>query len=170
MVFFKKMIENEFTFLVKGLPEDLEKYPKKEIKQGYFSDFPGPLRIRDENGKFILTKKTPIKKGDASRYEETEIIIKQEEFERLWPACKKQLAKTRYYYPINGLTAEIDLYHGKLKGFLTVEVEFSNETKRKNFIPPAWFGKDITQEKWSANSVLADLTYQNILERIKKLI
>ena len=162
------MIENEFTFLIKKIPEDLDKYPKKEIKQGYYSDLPSPLRIRDENGKFILTKKIPIKEGDASRHQETELFIKKEEFEKLWPLCKKFLTKTRYYYPISDFEAEIDIYHGKLKGLVTVEVEFPNEEKRREFIPPEWFGTDITQKRWSTNSVLADLNYNEVLKLINE--
>lgn len=34
------MMENELTFLVKELPKNIEKYPKKIIEQGYFSDSP----------------------------------------------------------------------------------------------------------------------------------
>jgi len=163
------MLENELTFLVKKLPKDLEKYPKKEIRQGYYSDMPSPLRIRDEDGKFSLTKKIPLKEGDHSRYQETELFIKKEEFDRLWPGCKKNMTKTRYYYPLGSLKAEIDIYHGRLEGLATVEVEFSDEETRTNFSPPEWFGTDITQEEWSANSVLSDLSYQEIIELIKKI-
>jgi CYTH domain-containing protein len=161
------MIENELSFLVKKLPKDLKKYPKKLIRQGYFSDSLEALRIRDEGGKYFLTKKLIIKKGDFSRYNEITLPIEKEEFERLWPVCKKTLVKTRYYYPLNnGLKAEIDIYHGKLKGLITVEVEFPNEKARKRFKPPDWFGLDITQKFWSANPVLAGLTYK----KVKKLI
>ncbi|OGD57347.1 hypothetical protein A2V71_00830 [Candidatus Berkelbacteria bacterium RBG_13_40_8] len=160
------MLESEFTYLTKKLPEDLEKCPKKEIKQGYFSDMPSPLRIRESEGKFELTKKIPLKEGDASRYEETNLLIKKEEFERLWSACKKSFIKTRYYYPLeNDLKAEIDVYHGKLEGFATIEVEFPSEEIRASFKVPDWFGKDVTQEHWVANSNLSEKT----CEEVKKL-
>ena len=139
------MIETELSFLVKKLPTDLKKYPKKEIKQGYYSDLPSPLRIRDEDGKFTLTKKIPIVKGDASRHREIQFPIENEEFDRLWPICKKSLTKTRYYYPIGNLQAEIDIYHGALEGLKTVEVEFPDKKSCSQFIPPEWFGADITQ-------------------------
>jgi len=157
------MLESEFSFLVKDLPNDLEKYPKREIKQGYFSDLPSPLRIRSEDGKYFLTKKIPIKKGDNSRREEIEIQIKREEFEILFPICKKFLEKTRYYYPIgNNLTAEVDIFHGGLEGLIMVEVEFPSEKERKKFVSPDWFGKDVTQERWALNSVLCELTYEQV--------
>lgn len=164
------MIENELSFLVKKLPEDLDKHPKAEIKQGYYSDMPSPLRIRQKDSKYTLTKKIPVKEGDASRYNETEMPIKKEEFDKLWPVRKKGLTKTRHFYPLgNNLTAEIDVYHGPLEGLLTVEVEFPDENSRSKFTVPEWFGLDITQEKWSVNSVLSELTYEQVKKLISKI-
>lgn len=162
------MLESEFTFLIKEIPKDLGKYPKKEIKQGYYSDLPSPLRIRNESGHFTLVKKVPLSGKDHSRYDETTLPIKEEEFDRLWPVCKKSLEKTRYYYPIGDLKAEVDIYHGKLEGFSTVEVEFPDEKTREAFVAPEWFGTDITQANWSANSVLSELTYEEVVELIKQ--
>lgn len=164
------MLENELSFLVKKLPQDLDKHPKHEIKQGYFSDLPSPLRIREKAGEYTLTKKIMTSKGDASRYQETEFPIKKEEFERLWPACKKSLTKTRYYYPLkNNLKAEIDLYHGKLEGLATIEVEFPDESTRQKFKIPDWFGTDITQQNWAANSELSELTYNQVKKLTDKI-
>jgi len=163
------MLESEYSYLVEKLPEDIEKSPKKEIDQGYFSDMPSPLRIRNQDGFCTLTKKIPLKEGDHSRYEETEMPIKKEEFDLFWPVCKKSLSKTRYYYPLeNSLKAEIDVYHGKLEGLMTVEVEFPSEEIRAAFRPPEWFGLDITQEEWSVNSALSELTYEQVKDLIKK--
>ena len=162
------MLENELTFLVKELPRDLEKYLKKEIRQGYYSDMPSPLRICDEDGRLTLVKKLKIKEDDCSRYKETELQIKQEEFQRLWPLCKKSLSKTRYRYPIGNLTAEIDIFHGRLEGLKIVEVEFPTEKDREEFIVPDWFGLDITQESWSANSILSEMSYEEVVALIDK--
>ena len=154
------MLENEFTFLVKNLPENLDAYPKDKIKQGYISSGLHPLRIRQKGDKYELTKKSQIAPQDFSRYNETTIYLTQDEFEKLWPLTERFLEKTRYYYPLeNGLTAEIDVYAGALKGLVVVEVEFPDENSRKNFKTPSWFGKDITQEHWSANSYLAGKSY-----------
>lgn len=164
------MIENELSFLVREMPEDLENHPKWEIKQGYYSDMPSPLRIRQKNNKYTLTKKIPVTEGDHSRYNETEMPIKKEEFDRIWPLCKKSLTKTRYFYPLdNNLTAEIDVYHGRLEGLMTVEVEFPDEDSRSCFNKPEWFGNDISQEDWSINSALADMTYSQVKKLIDKL-
>ena len=162
------MIENEYSFLVEKLPDDIEKYPKKEIAQGYFSKTSSALRIRKENNKYILNQKVQVNPDDFSRFHETEIQIKKEEFELLYPKIIKGLTKTRYYYPLeNDLKAEIDEYHGKLEGLMTVEVEFPDEKARTNFKIPDWFGKDVTQESWAANSELSNLTFEEVLKLIK---
>ncbi len=163
------MVENELTFLIKKIPENLEKQRRSEIKQGYFSDFPSPLRIRSENDQvFTLTKKVKINDNDCSRYNETNLPIKKEEFFLLWKVCPKKLAKKRYFYPLGDLTAEVDVFQGKLEGFAMVEVEFPNEESRSRFTPPDWFGEDITQGRWAANSVLSTLSFDEINTLIEK--
>lgn len=162
------MLESEYSYLIKSLPSDLENFPKKEIKQGYFSSKPAALRIRKQNDVYILNKKIALDPTDFSRHEESEITIKAEEFELLWPLCKTSLTKTRYYYPLsNNLTAEVDVYHGPLEGLATVEVEFASEEVRSVFEKPDWFGQDVTQADWAANSELCNLTYDEVKELIK---
>jgi len=53
------------------------------------------------------------------------------------------------------LIAEIDIYEGALNGLMVVEVEFSNVEDAKNFVPPEWFGKDITEDKRYKNKQLS---------------
>jgi CYTH domain-containing protein len=80
----------------------------------------------------------------------------------------KFLAKTRYYYPFsNGLIAEIDIFKGKLKGLVFVEVEFPDKKLMDSFIPPDWFGKNITQESWAANTFLAGKSFSRIKQFLK---
>lgn len=164
------MIENERTFLVKRLPEDLKSKRREKIRQGYLSEGLYPLRIRQKGNKYELTKKEPKTPGDFSRHEETTIYPKKEEFEKLWPLTVKSLEKTRYFYPLvktsepskGGLTAEIDVFEKKLKGLVFVEVEFPSKKAMESFIPPDWFGRDVTQEEWSVNAYLAGKSFEEI--------
>ncbi len=43
------------------------------------------------------------------------------------------------------------------------------EEDRKKFVPPEWFGLDITQENWSANSVLSEMSHQEVLELVDEM-
>jgi CYTH domain-containing protein len=157
------MIETELSFLVEKLPEDLEKMKSEKIIQGYFSNSPSPLRIRRKGERFELTKKFPISQDDLSRQEEVTIPLEEEEFECLFPRVTRSLEKIRYYYPLSvGLTAEIDVFQGFLAGLVMVEVEFKNKKQLDQFLPPKWFGRNITQEQWSANAYLAGKTFEEI--------
>lgn len=157
------MIEIEKTFLVKKIPANLPSYKSYQIKQGYISSPPSPLRIRQKGDKFELTKKIPIKKGDYSSAQEINILLTEYEFKKLWPLVEKYLEKTRYNIPLsNNLIAELDIYKGDLEGLSVVEVEFISQEQMDSFIPPEWFGKDVTQEEFSANSFLAGKKYSEI--------
>ena len=157
------MIEIEKTFLVKTLPQNLSSYKSFKIKQGYISSTAPVLRIRQKGDKFELTKKLPIKPNDWSSSEEINIPLTKEEFDKLWPLTQKSLQKTRYLIPLsNNLMAELDVFEQKLNGLAWVEVEFSSEEEMNNFQKPDWFGKDITQEDFAANSFLAGKTFEEI--------
>jgi CYTH domain-containing protein len=157
------MVEIEKTFLVKTLPQSLSSFTSFRIKQGYISPPPSPLRIRQKGDKFELTKKIPLKEGDFSSAEEINIYLTEFEFKKLWPLVERSLEKTRYLVPLeNGLTAELDVFGGELNGLNFVEVEFSSAQQMMAFPPPEWFGRDITQEDFAANTFLAGKKYSEI--------
>ncbi|MDD5945104.1 MAG: CYTH domain-containing protein [Clostridia bacterium] len=145
-------MEIERKFLVKSIPDNLESYRKKEIEQCYISTDP-TIRLRKSNDSYILTVKG---KGSIAR-EEFELELTQSQYERLsYKAETPAVAKTRYLIPIDGgLTAELDIYYGRLSGLATVEVEFSTVSDAEAFIPPNWFGEDVSRDKRYKNTWLA---------------
>lgn len=164
------MLESELNFLLVNLPSDYKDFPSIQIRQGFISGLPSPLRIRESEGKFTMTKKHPVSPDDGSRYIESEIELSKEEFEKFWPICQASLSKRRYKYPLyDGLVAEIDIFQDKLEGLVYAEVEFPDEELRKNFKKPDWFDIDITQEKWVANSELSKLNYSQVEKIIGEL-
>jgi CYTH domain-containing protein len=63
------------------------------------------------------------------------------------------IKKRRYLIPLGGgLTCELDVFHGKYEGLLLAEVEFSSEEEANAFVPPAWFGSDVTFDNRYHNS------------------
>jgi adenylate cyclase len=156
------MIENELSFLVARMPA-LAPLKKKRIEQHYLSDGREPLRIRHTEGAHELTKKLTMEDGDLSRLEEITIPLTPEEYAMLKTHAKKSLEKTRYYHPLpGGLTAEIDVFGGALDGLVMAEVEFPDEATRTAFVPPDWFGADVSQEEWSRNSWLAGKSMNDV--------
>ena len=145
-------MEIERKFLVKSLPENPDQYPQKEIEQGYLCTNP-VIRIRRSNDKYILTYKG---KGLMIR-EEHEHPLNQEAFEHLKTKIDGRLIhKTRYLIPYeNNLTIELDIFHDELAPLVLAEVEFNSEEEANAFLPPDWFGEDVTLSSMYHNSMLS---------------
>ena len=150
---FKKRIEIEKKFLLKNIP-DLSSEQYYDILQGYLpSQKDSELRIRKYGDRFLKTSK----KSHVSGYrEEIEEYISKEEFERLWPHTEgRRIEKTRYRIPFGDLIIELDIFSGKNKGLEVAEVEFDTEDKANTFVPPKWFGQDVTLDSKYKNVNLA---------------
>lgn len=67
------------------------------------------------------------------------------------------LRKTRKTLTLNqgdkNYQAEIDSYHD-IKGLMVVEVEFPTIEEAESFVPPEWFGNDITEDDTYKNQAL----------------
>lgn len=145
-------MEIERKFLTKQLPFDVTAYPCLAISQAYLS-FSPTIRVRQSNEDYILTVKG---KGHLARGE-FELPLSREEYERLLSKTEgTPVVKKRYLVPLEGgLTAEVDLYEGILSGLMTTEVEFPSLAAAEAFLPPDWFGRDISEEKAYKNTSLS---------------
>ena len=145
-------MEIERKFLVKELPENLESYKQLHISQGYLNTNP-VVRIRRSNDEYYLTYKG---KGMMVR-EEYNLPLNEEAFLHMLPKIDGILIdKIRYLIPLDDkLTAELDIFRGTLAPLRLVEVEFDSEEEANAFIPPVWFGDDVTNSKKYHNSRLS---------------
>ena len=115
-----------------------------------------------------MTQKMEAVPGDASRKIEHNIMVDKRIYDALRPLSLRSLEKTRYYLDLpDGLTAELDVFHGNLEGLAMVEVEFPDEDSRSAFKAPDWFGRDVSQEEWSSNSYLAGKKFHDIESCLK---
>ena len=143
-------MEIERKFLVKNLP-DLTGVKYSEIKQGYFSIVP-EKRVRQKDGQFFLTEKG---EGDMVREEKEWEIDEKTAREYFSKSQTYIIEKKRYFIPFGKYTVELDVYEGKHGGLVVAEVEFESEAEALAFVPPSWFGEDITRDKSYKNMVLA---------------
>lgn len=144
-------MEIERKFLVRVLPQDLERYPCKEIEQGYLCTKP-VVRIRRSNETYILTYKG---EGLMMR-EEYNLPLTKDAYEHLRPKADGLLiAKKRYCIPYQGHTIELDIFEGELAPLLLAEVEFDSKEEAESFLPPDWFGEDVTFSGKYQNSYLS---------------
>lgn len=133
-------MEIERKFLVAYLP-NLDNIKSKEIEQVYISYQP-EIRVRRLGDEYYLTRKS---QGDIIRMEEEKRITKEQYEEYIKASNGRKIEKTRYYIPQGAYTAELDIYKGENKGLLIVEVEFPTYEEARDFVPPSWFGKDVSK-------------------------
>jgi len=145
-------MEIERKYLVKNTPENLEKYEQKRISQGYICTNP-VVRIRRSNDDYFLTYKS---RGLMAR-EEYEMPLTAEAFEHMLPKIDGILIdKIRYMIPLDEKhAAELDIFQGTLAPLRLVEVEFESIEDANNFVPPTWFGDDVTNSGEYHNSNLS---------------
>lgn len=145
------MIEIERRFLVDVLPEPLPRPTR--ILQGYLMTEPAAVRVRRADGAYTLT----IKSGTGVRRTEIERPLDASEFDALWEvATDLRIEKRRHRVELEGgAVAELDLFDGDLAGRRLVEVEFDDEDAASSFVPPGWFGREVTTDPRYTNAGLA---------------
>lgn len=147
-------MEIERKFLIETLPDNLEGYDSHLIEQGYLATDP-VVRIRRQDEKFILTYKGH---GMMTR-EEYNLPLTQEAYYHLKEKIDGNLiSKRRYLIPLeHDLTIELDVFHAPFDWLVMAEVEFPDEETANAFVPPAWFGTDVTFDKHYHNSYLSQM-------------
>jgi len=144
-------MEIERKFLVNELPSELEQYPKQRIEQAYLCTDP-VLRIRRKADSYYLTYKGP---GLLCR-EEHEFPLSEEAYLHLLEkADGNHIAKDRYCIPWGAYTIELDVFDPPFAPLIMAEVEFGSKEAAEAFLPPEWFGEEVTYCKEYHNSYLA---------------
>lgn len=159
-------IERKFLINKKQIPQDLKSYPHSELEQAYIITDP-VLRIRKKDTSYILT----YKGQGLMKREEVEFPLTKEAYDKLLTKTEGNIiTKTRYKIPTaNGLTIELDIFAGLFEGLFLAEVEFPNEEMAMRYNPPAWFGREVTNENTFHNSTLSSLEENEIAGLIQSL-
>lgn len=159
-------IERKFLIDKNQLPENLNEYPHNELEQAYIITEP-VLRIRKKNDTYILTYKG---QGLMTR-EEVEFPLTKTAYEKLLKKTDGNIiTKTRYKIPEkNELVIELDIFSGLFEGLYLAEVEFPDEESALRYIPPTWFGKEVTNETTFHNSTLSGMKKKSIEDLLLSL-
>lgn len=147
-------MEIERKFTINKLPNNLEQYPCLTLEQGYLNTNP-VVRVRRENDDFYLTYKG---KGFLAR-EEYNLPLNEEAYYHLREKADGLIiSKKRYRIPYNEkLTIELDVFEAPLAPLVLAEVEFESIEEANVFTPPAWFEKDVTEDRSFSNSELSKM-------------
>ena len=165
-------MEIERKYLVHEIPVDLTKYQVKHMEQMYVSVKP-VIRIRRTDDRRVLTVKS---KGLLSR-QEFEMDLDEDEYRNL--RCKADgniIEKDRYIIPLSDtdgtcgdseVEIELDVFDGIFGGLTYAEVEFPEEKFANTFVPPTWFGRDVTEDGIYQNSALSGMDRRDIDSFVK---
>ena len=147
-------MEIERKFIPLDLPKDLNQLKHHKIEQAYLNTSP-VVRIRKQDDSYYLT----YKGGGMMAREEYNLPLNEKSYYHLLEKADGNIiTKTRFLIPLeNNLTAELDIFEGKFAGMVLIEVEFESIEQAKNFIPPKWFGADVTNDRRYHNSYLSGL-------------
>ena len=145
-------MEIERKFIPKCLPDNLDSYEHHDIQQAYLNTSP-VIRIRKQDEDYFLTYKGS---GMMSR-EEYNLPLNEEAYRHLiQKADGIIISKKRYLIPLTDrLTIELDIFEGDLAPLKLAEVEFETKEEAESFLPPKWFGKDVTFSSDYHNSTLS---------------
>lgn len=145
-------MEIERKFLIPKLPDHLDSFPCKLLEQAYLCTDP-VVRVRRSDDSYILTYKS---KGLMSR-EEYNLPLTAESYAHLKAKADGNIiSKRRYLIPLSGkLTIELDVFAVPFDGLWLAEVEFESEEQANTFIPPEWFGEEVTWSSEYHNSTLS---------------
>ena len=149
-------MEIERKYLINKLPDNINEYPFHIIEQAYLCTNP-VVRVRRQDEEYILTYK-----GDGLlAREEYNLPLNKEAYEHLLTkADGNVISKKRYLIPLNDhLTIELDQFYKPMNDLLLAEVEFPSLEEANTFVPPEWFGEDVTFDTAYHTSTMSRTDY-----------
>lgn len=152
-------MEIERKYKIHQCPTNLNDMESHILSQGYIYTNPA-IRIRQSDDAYFLTVKG---EGLIAR-EELELPISADVFSDLQKKIEGLfINKTRYYIPYEKWTIELDCFHNEYDGLFIAEVEFASLEEAESFVPPHWFGEDVTQDRAYQNSQMSKVFNPNLI-------
>ena len=163
-------MEIERKFTITTLPSDLTDYDFLHVEQAYLSINP-VVRVRKQNDKYFLTYKG---EGMMAREEHNFPISEEAYYHLREKADGNIISKKRYLIPLNNptfregfpappkdytLMIELDVFDAPFAPLKLAEVEFGSKEAANAFVPPSWFGEDVTYNKEYHNSYMSKQTF-----------
>jgi CYTH domain-containing protein len=169
-----KEIERKFLINELDLP-DLSLLSYMDITQGYLPDMCNSYTYRLRHVLHYSCDKSVVGeeyfqtiKGKGTKMRpEYEINMMYQQFHELWPLCS-EVTIHKHRYIINSLNDPtehyyLDIYKNGVLGLYTVEVEFKTLEECNSFIPPDWFGVELTEDSRFSNYSLAMNGFYDII-------
>lgn len=152
-------VEIERKFLVRG--EGWRgRDPGMRMRQGYLvTGPPVSVRVRIAGGRAILNLKRAVGEVTSVVRHEFEYEVPLEEGEAMLAsmATGYEIDKTRHRVVHEGMTWEVDEFHGENAGLVVAEIELDSADQA--FARPDWLGEDVSGDGRYLNSALSRKPY-----------
>ncbi|MBR6626706.1 MAG: CYTH domain-containing protein [Lachnospiraceae bacterium] len=165
-------MEIERKFLIKQIPADLASYPFHHIEQAYLNTDP-VVRVRKSDEDYYMTYKG---KGMLARDESNLPLNKEAYYHLRAKADGNIISKRRYLIPLVNpgfkegfpappddytLTIELDVFDPPFSPLVLAEVEFGSKDAAEAFVPPEWFGDEVTFQREYHNATLSQMKFDS---------
>ncbi|MFN7160945.1 MAG: hypothetical protein ACK4NC_05060 [Candidatus Gracilibacteria bacterium] len=159
------MPEIERKFLVATLP-DLSHLHSIEYERYFlYTSSVSEIRIQRKGEIYELERKIS---QEAFTDEKYKVPLSKDEFEALKVLCAKGLSRTSYIIE-NIPGASLKIYNMTYEGLIRAEMEFATKEEAELFVPPEWFGKEITSTSLAKDKKLVHLSREQFLAELKSL-
>lgn len=154
------MLEIERKYKAKNTTFLNESKISFKINQGYLnSSIERTVRVRTKDNKGFLTIKGKSNLSGTTRFEWEKEIPFDEAIELLKLCEDFIIEKTRHIVIYDNKTFEIDVFEGKNKGLIIVEVELDNENETIKL--PDWIDEEVTGDIKYYNSYISTNPFCN---------
>lgn len=160
-------VERERRFLLTELPPPLRvNSPHTQIFDNYITDTRLRLRkIRDplkREWTWKLSQKFAPVAHDYSRTFITNIYLSQYEYEVFSVFEGNELRKNRYPFEHDGRKFSVDVFLGALYGLILLETEFETDEEMREFAPPDFIAREVTNDALFTGGHLAYTTVDEL--------
>ncbi len=145
-------MEIERKYLIKEVPRDTDLVKSVLIEQAYLCRKP-VIRVRKADDEYYMT----YKGGGMMAREEYNLPLNAEAYESLKKKAEGTVIRKRRFlipYDFEGktYTIELDRFESPNEGLWLAEVEFDSVNEAEGFLPPDWFGEEVTYDRKYHNS------------------
>lgn len=159
------------AFLIEALPEPLT--PADKHLQ-IFDNYIEGTRIRLRKVRMPETKRWtwsleqifPCSEGNFERVKISRFVLNEAEYETFKIFEGREIRKNRYFYDLDGIGFEIDIYLGRLWGLNIAKVYFETKAEQMNFKLPEFAVLEITNDEFFAGESLVEKEFRDIQNRL----
>lgn len=134
---------------------DTNLFPSKLVTKAYLENHRQTC-VSDECDSLVghVYLQTWALPGDGPRIEERHVITKRS-YDPMLQASKYALTKRIHFMSCIDCVAQVHVFEGELLGHIQIRVEFKTAKEAEAFVPPDWFGTEVTHDKRYDNYSLA---------------